>query len=149
MSAGPVLLLSVLLTGYIYWSFAQPTNVLEIRCKLYSGPAVQNTGECVHGAELNPCGKLSCLKGVGDKCGENTAGIIMSGKCASGLMCCGGQCVGCKNGICDHRLCPPRLSMNHHPFGLGLALEGPQQQQPIGVFPSLYKMFDYYSSESE
>uniref|UniRef100_A0A1Q3FS95 Putative ovarian ecdysteroidogenic hormone i n=1 Tax=Culex tarsalis TaxID=7177 RepID=A0A1Q3FS95_CULTA len=143
MSAGSVLFLTILFTGYIYWSLAQPTNVLEIRCKLYARPGVQDTGECVHGAELNPCGKLSCLSGVGDKCGENFAGIIMYGKCASGLMCCGGQCVGCKNGICDHRLCPPKLvAVNHHQFGAG-------QQQPPAIFPSLYKMFDYYSSETE
>ncbi|XP_055616481.1 uncharacterized protein LOC129762326 [Toxorhynchites rutilus septentrionalis] len=144
MSVGSVLFLTILLTGYIYWSLAQPTNVLEIRCKLYARAGVEDTGECVHGAELNPCGTLSCLKGVGEQCGENFAGIILHGKCANGLMCCGGQCVGCKNGMCDHRLCPPRGAPlgGHYPFG------GNQQAAPA-IFPTFYKMFDFYASEAE
>ncbi|XP_053682334.1 uncharacterized protein LOC128732912 [Sabethes cyaneus] len=143
MSAGSVLFLTVLLTGYIYWALAQPTNVLEIRCKFYAPPSVEDTGKCFHGAEVNPCGRLSCLKGVGEHCGESIAGSIMYGKCASGLMCCGGKCVGCKNGICDHRMCPPRGPMvaSQSQFGAN--------QQPPAIFPSLYKMFDYYSSETE
>uniref|UniRef100_A0A1B0CSH0 Neuroparsin n=1 Tax=Lutzomyia longipalpis TaxID=7200 RepID=A0A1B0CSH0_LUTLO len=82
-------------------------SLIFMTCKFNSQNAVKTSEECPHGAKLNNCGKLVCLRGRGEICGETYFDIIRHGECASGLMCCG-KCVGCDDESCDQSLCRPK-----------------------------------------
>uniref|UniRef100_A0A182QBL6 WAP domain-containing protein n=1 Tax=Anopheles farauti TaxID=69004 RepID=A0A182QBL6_9DIPT len=111
MSSGSVLLLTVLLMGYIYWSLAQPTNVKEIRCRIRPVPDARN---CLYGSFLDPCQQYSCYNGPGDKCSTQELSIILTSKCAEGLQCCNGKCIGCLNGKCVRDPCHPSPDAHHY-----------------------------------
>uniref|UniRef100_A0A1B0EYA7 Neuroparsin n=1 Tax=Phlebotomus papatasi TaxID=29031 RepID=A0A1B0EYA7_PHLPP len=81
-------------------------SLIYMTCKYNSQKAVRNPSECQFGTKMNYCGKLVCLKGRGEICGEEYYDVIRHGECASGLMCCG-KCVGCDNESCDQSLCRP------------------------------------------
>ncbi|XP_035896953.1 uncharacterized protein LOC118505363 [Anopheles stephensi] len=135
MSSGSVLLVTVLLMGYLYWSLAQPTNLIEIRCKVMVPK--KDPSECAHGAFINTCSKLDCWQGPGQECGENVAGYIRYGQCAPGLRCCNGRCKGCLNGNCFRESCHPT-----HAFQLRSDPYMPERHMD-----PLYRLFDYYNNE--
>uniref|UniRef100_A0A182N047 Uncharacterized protein n=1 Tax=Anopheles dirus TaxID=7168 RepID=A0A182N047_9DIPT len=139
MSSGSVLLLTVLLMGYLYWSLAQPTSLIEIRCKLMR--PVSDTSQCTYGAFLNPCTKWDCLKGPGENCGSSATEIVLFSKCADGLRCCNGRCIGCLNGKCYREPCHPPSTTRHY------QLRSDPYVQERHMDP-LYPLFgDYYSNE--
>ena len=76
----------------------------DIACRDFE--EIRNTSECRHGARNNVCGKLACLKGAGEVCGDGLSSVF-NGVCADKLMCCG-ICVGCYKGICSQSLCPQK-----------------------------------------
>ncbi|XP_052862296.1 neuroparsin-A-like [Anopheles cruzii] len=137
MSSSGVLLFTVLLIGYLYWSLAQPTNLIEIRCRLI--PPVTDASLCPHGAFLNVCNKLACVKGPGENCGGNAAGTVLFGQCAHGLRCCNGKCNGCINGNCYREPCHPQKS---HGFQ-----HRSDPYMPVRRMDPLYTFFDYYANE--
>ncbi|XP_053677954.1 neuroparsin-A-like [Anopheles nili] len=113
MSSRSVLLFTVVLMGYFYWSLAQPKNPIKVRCMVK--PEVNNSAMCPHGTFLNACGKWDCIKGPGENCGTNIPDIILYGKCADGLWCCNGQCKGCTKGNCFNEACHPSKRHSYQP----------------------------------
>uniref|UniRef100_A0A182PFC1 Neuroparsin n=1 Tax=Anopheles epiroticus TaxID=199890 RepID=A0A182PFC1_9DIPT len=130
-----ILLLAVLILGYSYWSLAQPTNLIEIRCKLYRD---EDISKCKYGIYITTCNKLACWRGPGDECGDGLSNYMVLGQCKSGLRCCNGKCNGCLDGVC-HEMChPPKLHSYQH------------RSDPYVVdrhMNPLYRFFDYYSNE--
>uniref|UniRef100_A0A8W7PDV0 Uncharacterized protein n=1 Tax=Anopheles coluzzii TaxID=1518534 RepID=A0A8W7PDV0_ANOCL len=59
MSFGNVLLLTALLVGYSYWSLAQPTNLIEIRCKMQRD---EDISTCKYGFYMTTCKTFACWK---------------------------------------------------------------------------------------
>uniref|UniRef100_A0A182IJJ2 Neuroparsin n=1 Tax=Anopheles atroparvus TaxID=41427 RepID=A0A182IJJ2_ANOAO len=139
MSSGSVLLLTVLLIGYIYWSLAQPTNTMQIRCKLKK-PVKDPETECRYGVFINACGKQACISGPGEFCAESSTDTVLWGKCAHDLLCCRGQCRGCTaQGVCFDKPCqPPREHDMQHRS---------DPYMPQRHLNPLYAFFDYYGSE--
>ncbi|XP_049299251.1 uncharacterized protein LOC125772018 [Anopheles funestus] len=134
MSSRTILLLSVLLTGYLSWSLAQPGSVYELLCRFRQ--AVENTNECKFGFFTNICKKQDCYRGPGEVCGDTLAASLRDGQCVSGLVCCNGKCNGCINGICNSELCQPSpISLRSHPHTMERRMD------------PLYTVFDYYNDE--
>uniref|UniRef100_A0A4Y0BIG5 Neuroparsin n=1 Tax=Anopheles funestus TaxID=62324 RepID=A0A4Y0BIG5_ANOFN len=135
MSSRNILLLSVLLMGYLYWSLAQPMTVYEMLCTLRQ--AVDNPNECKFGFFTNICQKLECWKGPGEECGDNMSAYIRYGQCASGLICCNGECKGCINGICNSEPC-------HPPHSYQLRSDPHMMERRMDP---LYRIFDHYNNK--
>ncbi|XP_049544950.1 neuroparsin-A-like [Anopheles darlingi] len=107
MSTSGVLLFTVLLMGYIFWSLAQPTNILQIRCKMT--PAVLDPQLCKYGSHISYCKKLACKQGPGQPCGNDRDLKVKYGECAEGLDCCNGKCQGCYMDECHGDSCNPMV----------------------------------------
>ncbi|KFB49001.1 AGAP000108-PA-like protein [Anopheles sinensis] len=139
MSSGSVLLLTVLLIGYIYWSLAQPTNIFEIRCKLKK-PVKDAHIVCPHGVFIDPCGMEECIRGPGDLCGNTKYDIVLYGQCDHDLLCCNSRCRGCTaQGVCFDEPChPPKQHGMQHRSDPYMPLRNPNP---------LYALLDYYGGE--
>ncbi|XP_050087342.1 neuroparsin-A-like [Anopheles aquasalis] len=138
MSSSGVLLITVLLMGYLYWSLAQPTNTVQIRCKIT--PAVPDERMCAYGAYISICDKLACKQGPGQQCGNDMDRdkAIKYGVCADGLDCCNDVCLGCYKDVCYTKSCNPKntRTVRHHHYGF------PSQQ--VSSFYRPYA-FDYFN----
>ncbi|XP_035773800.1 uncharacterized protein LOC118456813 [Anopheles albimanus] len=137
MSSSGVLLFTLLLVGYLYWSLAQPTNMLQIRCRLTA--AVPDERMCPYGAYISYCNKLACKQGPGKPCGNelDRDRAIKFGECADGLACCNNRCHGCYRENCFDEACNP---MNMGSYGTHSYDSVSQDLQP---FHSGY-FFNYF-----
>ncbi|XP_040173327.1 uncharacterized protein LOC120906003 [Anopheles arabiensis] len=136
MSFGNVLLLAALLVGYSYWSLAQPTNLIEIRCKMQRD---EDISTCKYGFYMTTCKTFACWKGPNEPCGGELSNNMLYGKCKSGLRCCNGRCTGCLNGVCSDSCHPSKLHSFQH-------RSDPYMVEERHLSP-LYRFFDYYSNE--